>query len=338
MSRRTFEHDRREFLRQLGIVTVGAPLATAIATARTGDAAPVLGASAPTRPPLAAAAAFKISLAEWSFHRRLSGRQEPKLDHLDFAITAKRDFGIEAVEYVNRFFKDKAAEPSHLADLKKRADDNGVRSVLIMVDHEGELGAADTAKRLEAVDNHKKWVDAAKFLGCHSVRVNAFSAGTPDEQRDRVADGLHKLTEYAAPAEINIIVENHGGLSSNGVWLASVMKQVNNLRCGTLPDFGNWDLEAAWGLSADAKTAKVYDRYKGVAEMMPFAKGVSAKSYDFDANGNETSTDYFKMLRIVVAAGYHGHLGIEYEGDRLSEVDGVRATKTLLERVRNGMS
>jgi len=263
---------------------------------------------------------FKISLAQWSLHKAFFAK---KLDPIDFAKIAKQDYGIEAIEYVNQFYKGKGTDEKYLADLKKRADDNGVKSVLIMCDGEGNLGDPNEAKRKQAVQNHHKWVDAAKFLGCHSIRVNAHSEGSFEEQLDRVADGLGQLTEYGAKNEINVIVENHGGLSSNGEWLVAVMKKVNNPRCGTLPDFGNFGK---------------YDRYKGVAEMMRFAKGVSAKSHDFDDKGNETHTDYLRMLKIVVDADYHGFVGVEYEGSKLSEPDGINATKKLLEKVRDELS
>jgi sugar phosphate isomerase/epimerase len=265
---------------------------------------------------------FKVSLAEWSLHRALfSGG----LNHLNFSRVAKNDYGIEAVEYVNQFFMDKAGDRKYVGEMKRRADDLGVKSLLIMVDNEGALGDPDEAKRKRAVENHYKWVEAAKFLGCHSVRVNAHSSGNYEEQRDRAADGLRQLSVFAAIHRLNVIVENHGGLSSNGAWLAAVIKQVNHRRCGTLPDFGNFDLGGG----------KQYDRYQGVKEMMPFARAVSAKTHDFDERGNETGTDYRRMLKIVLEAGYHGHVGIEYEGARLSELDGIRATKVLLERIHS---
>ena len=168
---------------------------------------------------------FKISLAQWSLHKTLFGK---KLDNLDFAKTAKNDYGIDAVEYVNQFFKDKAKDEKYLAELKKRADDQGVKSVLIMCDGEGDLGDPDEAKRTKAVENHYPWVEAAKFLGCHSIRVNADSKGTPEEQRKLAADGLRRLSEFGATLGMNVIVENHGGLSSNGDWLAGVMKAVGS--------------------------------------------------------------------------------------------------------------
>jgi L-ribulose-5-phosphate 3-epimerase len=271
---------------------------------------------------------FKISLAEWSLHKTL---KEGKLDNRDFAKTAKQDYGIEAIEYVNQFWMDKAQDKAYVAELKKRSEDLGVKTMLIMCDNEGNLGDSDDAKRTKSVENHYKWVEAAKELGCHSIRVNARSNAklTPEEQQKLAADGLRKLSEFAAPHGINVIVENHGGLSSNGQWLAGVMKLVDRKNCGTLPDFGNFKLDEE----------KEYDRYKGVDELMPFAKAVSAKSHDFDAEGNETHTDYFKMMDIVVnQRDYHGYCGIEYEGGTLSEPEGIIATKKLLERVREKMS
>jgi sugar phosphate isomerase/epimerase len=269
---------------------------------------------------------FKISLAQWSLHKTLFAK---KLDNLDFAKAAKEQFGIEAIEYVNQFFKDKAKDEKYLAELKKRGDDLGVKSLLIMCDGEGALGDADEAKRTKAVENHYKWVEAAKFLGCHSIRVNAQSGGTYEEQIERAADGLRRLTEFGEKHGINVIVENHGGNSSNGAWLAAVMKKVDHKMCGTLPDFGNFNIGGG----------KQYDRYQGVDELMPFAKAVSAKSHDFDEQGNETKTDYKKMLEIVVKKhNYHGYCGIEYEGSKLSEEDGIKATKKLLERVRDELA
>ncbi|MEZ6059571.1 MAG: sugar phosphate isomerase/epimerase family protein [Planctomycetaceae bacterium] len=268
---------------------------------------------------------FQISLAEWSLHRTI---REGKLDNLDFAATAKKDYGIEGIEYVNQFFKDKAKDQKYLAELNQRASDNGVKQLLIMIDGEGQLGDPSLTKRAEAVENHFRWVDAAKTLGCHSIRVNAGSGGSYEDQMHRAADGLRALTEYAATQGLNVIVENHGGLSSNGEWLSAVIKKVDHERCGTLPDFGNFRV------SRDEE----YDRYKGVTELMPHAKAVSAKSHDFDADGNETHTDYMKMMKIVLDAGYHGWVGIEYEGGKLSEPDGIKATKKLLERVREKLA
>jgi sugar phosphate isomerase/epimerase len=273
-------------------------------------------------------APFQISLAQWSLHKTLFDK---KLDNRDFAKTAKQDFGIDAIEYVNQFWKDKAKDTAYVAELKKRAEDLGVKTLLIMCDGEGNLGDSDDKKRTTAVENHYKWVEAAKELGCHSIRVNAASDRklSFEEQQKLAADGLRRLSEFAAPHGLNVIVENHGGLSSNGTWLAGVMKLVDRKNCGTLPDFGNFRVS----------DSEEYDRYKGVDELMPFAKAVSAKSHDFNDAGGETRTDYFKMMDIVVNKhGYHGYCGIEYEGSKLSEADGIKATKKLLERVREKMA
>jgi len=290
-------------------------------TAQWATAAGVAASTLPTFSAEQKKPAFQISLAQWSLHKTLlSG----KLDNLDFAAASKNDYSIAAVEYVNRFFKDKAKDSKYLAEMKARADDAGVESLLIMIDDEGHLGDPDDSKRTKAVENHFKWVEAAKYLGCHSIRVNAASSGSFDEQQDLAADGLRRVTEFGASHGLNVIVENHGGLSSNGQWLAGVMKKVDHPRCGTLPDFGNFNLG----------DGKMYDRYKGVRELMPFAKAVSAKSHDFDDDGNETQTDFFKMMKIVLDADYSGYVGVEYEGSKLSEPEGIVATRKLLERVR----
>jgi len=263
---------------------------------------------------------FKISLAQWSWHKRLLGQAEPKLDNLDFAKEAHA-LGIKAVEYVNRLFKDKANDTKYLAEMKKRAEDLGVKSLLIMCDDEGALGDPEPRLRSRAVQNHHKWVRAAKYLGCHSIRVNAYSKGSDDEQQKLAADGLRRLSEYAARHDINVIVENHGGLSSDGLWLTGVIKKVALPNCGTLPDFGNFPPET--------------DIYDAVEMLMPYAKSVSAKSYNFDENGDETRIDYYRMMKIVLDAGYKSYVGIEYEGERLSETDGIVATKKLLEKIRD---
>ena len=268
---------------------------------------------------------FEISIAEWSLHKSLFGK---KISNLDFPVVAKKEFKISAVEYVNQFFKDKATDKNYLNELKKICDNEGVKSLLIMCDGEGKLGDPDKNKRISSVNNHKRWIEAAKHLGCHSIRVNASSSGSYDDQQKLAADGLSRLSEFASTHGLNVIVENHGGLSSNGQWLSGVMKSVNMKNCGTLPDFGNFRIGGG----------KTYDRYKGVKELMPFAKAVSAKSHDFDENGNEIHTDYHKMMKIVIDAGYRGYVGVEYEGSKLSEYDGIKATKKLLESVREKLS
>ena len=267
---------------------------------------------------------FDISLAQWSLNKSF---RNGDLDPLDFAQIAKKEYGITAIEYVSQLFADKA-DDAYIRELKKRADDNGVTSVLIMVDREGNLGTPDEKERAQAVENHHKWVEAAKELGCHSIRVNAAGQGTADEVKDAAIDGLGRLTEFADKHEINVIVENHGGYSSIGTWLVEVMEGVSHPRCGTLPDFGNFRVSQT----------ETYDMYKGVEELMPYAKGVSAKSYNFDKKGNCKEVDFERMMQIVKDAGYTGYVGIEYEGNELSEKEGIIATKKLLEKVGGKLS
>jgi L-ribulose-5-phosphate 3-epimerase len=267
---------------------------------------------------------FSISLAQWSLHQALFAGY---IQSIDFPRISKEQFGINAVEYVNSFFPGRQPTLEFVQDLKKRCNDLGVTSLLIMCDGEGNLGDPDNSKRTTAIENHYKWIDAAVDLGCHSIRVNAQSEGTPDEQRKLAVDGLLRLTQHAETKNINIIVENHGGMSSNGAWLSSVMLEVNHPRCGTLPDFGNFILN--W------ETREEYDRYKGVGELMPFAKAVSAKSNDFDDSGNEIHTNYRKMLGIVLDAGYRGWIGVEYEGTNVGEFEGIIRTRDLLRTIRS---
>lgn len=297
------------------------------------------------------AATFKISLAQWSLHRRIIGSAAGRLfavsplpdlkaklrytpgdvlkgglTTLEFPRTARREFGIGAVDYVNTFMFGRARDARYLKDLKIRAEGEGVYNHVIMCDFEGDLGAPVAAERERAVHSHHQWVEAAAVLGCRFIRVNAASAGSWDEQVKLAADGLHRLADYAGKHDVSVLVENHGGLSSNGRWLAEVIKFAAHPRLGTLPDFGNFAIDES----------SSYDPYRGVTDLMPFAGAVSAKSYDFDADGNETTFDYDRMLRIVREAGFSGYVSVEYEGHRLSEADGIRATKAILERVRGG--
>ena len=268
---------------------------------------------------------FQISLAQWSLHRTL---RSGELDNLDFAKITRERFGLTGVEYVNSFFRDKVGDFDYLGEMKRRAADQGVQSLLIMIDGEGQLAHQDDAQRRRAIENHFKWLAAAAFLGCHSIRVNAAGGGDPAEAQKRAADSLVRLAEVAKPYGLNVIVENHGGTSSNGEWLSGVMRTANHDRVGTLPDFGNFHMGGGqW-----------YDRYKGMEELMPFAKAVSAKSHDFDDEGNEKNTDYRRVMTTVKNAGYRGFVGIEYEGGGLSEVEGILATKRLLERVRGELA
>lgn len=267
---------------------------------------------------------FKISLAEWSLHKALFAK---KMTNLDFPLMAKKDFGIDIVEYVNQFFKDKAQDQAYLKDLLMRCKDIGVKNHLIMIDGEGPLAAPDKAARDKAVDNHKKWVDAAKFLGCITIRVNLQGSGEETEVQRAGTEGLRSLCEYAAQANINVIVENHGGYTSNGKWLAKAIADVQMKNCGILGDFGNFCIKR----TKDG-CENEYDRYQGMTEFMPYMKAVSAKSYDFDEQGNCIETDYQRMLKIVKEAKFKGIIGIEYEGSKISEEEGIRKTKALLEK------
>ena len=319
-------NNRREFLaRAAG--AVGASLALGhIAAAETSSAADRAQPTLRRQESDADAPLFGISLAQWSLHRRLRAGE---LDHLDFAPFTREQFGIDAVEYVNSFFGGRGANFEYLREVRRRADDAGVRSLLIMVDGEGQLGDADEGSRRRAVEKHFKWIAASAFLGGHSIRVNAGGAGEAEEVSKRAAESLNRLCLVGDDYGIDVIVENHGGLSSNGAWLAKTIKRADHPRAGTLPDFGNFDLGGG----------NQYDRYQGVAELMPFARAVSAKSHQFDGAGNKVHTDYLRMLGIVVEAGYRGHVGIEWEGDRpADEVEGIRLTQRLLERVRQQLA
>ncbi|MDG1859727.1 MAG: sugar phosphate isomerase/epimerase [Emcibacteraceae bacterium] len=330
----TEKYSRRKIIKNTGALLTGAALLSNYSTMALAQNTPD----------------FKLSLAEWSINKHLFGNgnvrfkndEERRYEYsnnldkyllgdvtnLDFPRIARKEFNIDAVEYVNTFFFDKARDENYLKELKAVADGEGVRSLLIMCDWEGALGHPDPSERKASIERHHQWVDAAAYLGCHSIRVNAQSMGTWEEQRELSAEGLSKLADYADKSNINVIVENHGGLSSNGKWLASVMDTANHPRVGTLPDFGNFNISET----------EVYDKYQGVMELMPYAKAVSVKSFNFDENGNEPDIDFDRLLKIVADAGYSGYLGIEYEGDSLSEYDGIHATIALLTRVISDMS
>lgn len=332
---------RRDFLKHSALLTAGLslPMLGAACTRRAGGAAGLVSTQG---------LFFDISLAQWSHHKAFFGEALVKgweymnamfdsdpdavlagpVKPVDFPRISRQEYGIDAVEYVSIFYYGHTVESPVIRQLAQTSKDEGVRNVLIMVDREGALGDADPAKRTKAVENHQRWIEIAAYLGCHSIRVNAESSGSWEEQKERAADGLSRLSANAAKEGLNVIVENHGGLSSNGEWLSSVIASVNMDNCGTLPDFGNFRI----------REGETYDTYLGVEQLMPYAKGVSAKSYDFDAEGDETSLDYARLLRIVKDAGYTGHIGVEYEGGRLSEAEGIRATRDLLIRLGRELS
>ena len=297
--------DRRSFIKDLGMLTAAAGLSSLLP----------FDLQAYTKKEF-----FSISLAEWSLHKSLFGK---KMTNLEFPLKAKNEFGINIVEYVSPFFDKKETDATYLKQLVNITHNEGIQNHLIMIDGEGQLGDLDEQARAKAVENHYKWVDAAKVLGCKTIRVNAAGKGTAEEVKSAAVDGLGKLSAYGREHQINIIVENHGGYSSDGKWLSSVMKQVNNPFLGTLPDFGNFKVNAE----------TEYDKYQGVTELIPYAKGVSAKTYDFNAAGEETTIDYARMFKIINAAKWTGIVGIEYEGSKLSEEEGIKKTKELLDRI-----
>lgn len=315
---------RRTFLKDLCVIGGGAVISSHVPSLFIPEAK-------------ASSLQFNISLAQWSLHKSLfSGN----LSTLDFPEITKKTYGLSAVEYVNQFFKDKAEDNTYIQELKNRCTDNGVYSHLIMVDLEGELSSTLEKERNTAVENHYKWVVAAKELGCASIRVNLHGHDYTTEQDWVTAsvDGLGKLVEFSEKHKINVVVENHGQLSSKGYLLAEVIKQVNNPYCGTLPDFGNFCVARRDGDMWESPCIETYDYYKGVKEMLPFAKGISAKTFQFDENGNEPNIDYNKLFKLIQKSGFNGYVGIEYEGDSLSEEQGIKATIALLEKTRKNLN
>jgi len=266
--------------------------------------------------------ALQISLAQWSLHRSF---QKGSLDPVDFASIAMEKYEIDAVEFVNGFYSEKAKDESFWNKMKARSDAAGVRNLVLMVDDEGDLGVAAEKERHQSVENHYKWVHAAKLLGCHSMRVNAFGDSDREIFRMATMDGMSRLADYAAELNINIVIENHGLFSSDASLIAGIIKELNR------PNFGNWCLSAKWG-TTQGDCDSVYDRYKGVAELLPYARAVSAKSYNFDENGEDRKIDYYKMMKIVKDSAYSGHIGIEYEGMEKSEHEGILITKELMKK------
>ncbi|MEO0550333.1 MAG: sugar phosphate isomerase/epimerase family protein [Pseudomonadota bacterium] len=290
---------------------------------------------------------YKLSLAQYALHRKIGGSGnifirnakrlkysmlerpadffQSRLDPMDFPEFARKEFDIGAVEYVSGFYRGKAEDKTYLKELKSRAEDNGVQNVLIMVDGEGILGAKDASERADAVQRHHKWIDAAAYLGCHAIRAFAFSdeESSYDERMSYAADGFAQLLNYADKQDIDVVIENKGGLAANAAWLVSMIEQVGHPRLGTLPDFGNFKISET----------ETYDYIKGTREMMPYAKGVSVKAFDFDENGDEQTFDFPALMQIIAESGFRGYLGVEFEGGGMSEVEGIHKTKQLLERL-----
>ena len=266
---------------------------------------------------------LEISLAQWSLHRKLFAGD---MDHLDFARMSQ-GFGCVGLEYVNAFFKDKATDVSYLKERNSRAEDHQQKNILIMIDGEGGLAEKNTKKRFVNIENHYKWVEAAQVLGCHSIRVNLSGGEDRLDAQKAGIDSLNRLAEFAKSYDVSILVENHGGFSSDGNWLSNVMQNVSRENIGTLPDFGNFCIERK-----EQECISAYDRYQGMSELMPFAKALSAKSHAFDEQGNETQSDFFRMIEIAKKNQYSGYVGIEFEGTMDSEEEGIIKTKNLLDK------
>lgn len=274
-------------------------------------------------------------MAQWSINGSISSG---KISPVDFAIKA-RELEIDAIEHVNTLYSvnsdylSKNSMKTLVKDLNSRANDNGVKNLLIMISQEGELASSRKNLRAMAIDKHKAWIDVANEIGCESVRVDLRGSNSFDKWKKNSIMSLNTLCEYSP--NLNITVENHGSFSSNGKYLADVMKSITQDNCGTLPDFGNFCIKGSPNPTNLNICKKWYDRYEGINDLMPFAKALSAKSYDFLDNGDEKYIDYYKMMRIVNNHPYEGYIGIEYEGNRLSEDEGILATKKLLEKIIN---
>lgn len=325
--------DRRKFIKQLGLGTIGVGATTLLPWN--------LYAEEINKAP------YELSLAQFSLASEFF---TGKHNVMDFPARAKNEFGISIVEYVSMFFADKGGDTNFFKELKKRTDDLGVRNNLIMVDDEN-IADLDKTKRMHAVESHYKWVDAAKVLDCKSIRVNLGSIdqeGTAEQVADAALEGYSKLLEYGAKNNLDIIVENHVGYSCSGKWLSDIMRKVNHKHAGVLPDFGNFCVKRTKPETMDiagymnTKCLEEYDKYKGMEELMPYAKGVSAKSHRFDAQGNDLDIDFKRVFDIIKKSKFKGIVGIEYEGGLmhmagqpgyLSNEEGIKATRSLIEKV-----
>ena len=290
--------------------------------------------------PLSSKPFFILSLAQWSYHREFS---KNGVSPYEFAKMAS-DLGFDGLEYVSQLYTDVTESEDKAYAMKVFIDKNNdlasqynVKNVLIMIDGEGNLSTSDNQERKQAIENHKDWINAASKMGCSAVRLNLNGEKEESAWIKNSIESLSILSAYAEPLNINVIVENHGGMSSNASLLMKVINQVSYSNCGTLPDFGNFCMSEDWGSLKDNKCNNPYDPYLGVSEMLPRAFGLSAKSYEFDANGNETILDYYRLLSIIKKADYNGFIGVEYEGDKLSEKEGIIATKKLLEKAASSL-
>jgi len=314
---------RRKFNKSLGLISLGA-----LTGCSTKSVIPTEETNMPSGGKPEMNTRYKLSLAQWSCHRMLNNKE---MDNLEFAKYSS-ELGFKGVEYVSRFLEPGLTDATYWDKMNEAAKKANVEQLLIMTDLTGALGAASGKDRKFAIEEHIPWLVAAQALGCHSIRVNLWGEGTKDEQRERCTESLAKLCTIGAEHGLNVIVENHGGYSSDGKWMVQIMKDINMDNCGTLPDFGNFCVAREGGERWGAPCIEEYDRYLGVEELMPYAKAVSAKSHVFDRRGNELNTNYAKMMDIVHKSEYSGYVGVEWEGDGLNETQGIKATKLLLER------
>ncbi len=315
---------RRVFNKSLGLISLGALVGCSNKSKpQTTDNSEIMSGGKP-----AMNTRYKLSLAQWSCHRML---EDGKLDNLGFANYAG-ELGFKGVEYVSKFLTPGLTDASYWDKMNEAAKKANVEQLLIMTDLTGSLGATSAKDRKFAIEEHIPWLAAAQTLGCHSIRVNLWGEGSKEEQRKQCTESLAQLCTIGADYGLNVIVENHGGYSSDGKWLSKIMKDIDMDNCGTLPDFGNFCVAREGGERWNAPCIEEYDRYMGVEELMPYAKAVSAKSHVFDRKGNEMKTSYSKMMNIVHASTYSGYIGVEWEGDGISETEGIKATKLLLER------
>ena len=283
MNRRKFVHNSAKA--GLAISFLGTYACKQAKKAEEGDTMAEVPVAEPVEP------FFKLSLAQWSINKMI---REGGVDPYTFAEKAKA-WGFTGLEYVSQLYKNEL-EPANYSEeamqgfidkCNAEAEKHGLQNVLIMVDRQGDLAAADAKERKAAVENHYKWVDAAAAMGCHAIRVNLNGIQEPEAWTAASVDGLGQLATYAKEKNINVTVENHGGQSSYAAMLAEVMTQINMDNCGTLPDFGNFCIKREDGSYYESKCLEEYDKYKGVEELMVHAKAVSAKSHTFDENGNE---------------------------------------------------
>ena len=257
---------------------------------------------------------FQIGIQEYTFHRWIGSG---KLDHLDYPALAKDKLGITHIEYWNRPFKEKHTDKKYVGELVKRTTGEGMKNVLILVDAKNQLDSKDAQARSQAVDEHKGWVDCAAQLGCDAIRVNCRSGGNRDENLENAAMGLGALCDYAKETGVKIVIEPHGGNSQDPDWLLAAMKKINKPNAGLLPDFNNFGR---------------YNRYDGVIKSLPYAPAVCAKALRFDDKGNETNTDFYKMIKIIYDSSYSGVISIEFEGHRVDPIEGSLKTKALIQK------